>query len=196
VEAGPELACSGVATGEEDWGSLCERLLEGDREAFATFNRLVSSFLSRLRAYDFRDEWDDLRQEVLLATVAHARAGRLRDAQAFVGYVRIVTRNKFIDRLKRELRVREREALPWDDETARAASPEPGPASDAARRELWAAVEALPDEQQRALAGVYLEGKTYQEVSDETGVPLGTLKRRLREGIASLRARLAGAGPA
>ena len=36
---------------EEDWGSLCERLLAGDRAAFATFNRLGSSFLSRLRAY-------------------------------------------------------------------------------------------------------------------------------------------------
>ena len=185
-----------MSEGTEDWGTLCERLLDGDRAAFATFNRLVSSYLVRLRAYDFRDEWDDLRQEVLLATVANARAGRLRDEKAFVGYVRIVTRNKFIDRLKREMRVRERDALPWDDETARATAPEEGPAGDAARRELWTAVEALPEEQQRALAGVYLEGKTYQEVSDETGVPLGTLKRRLREGIAALRQRLAGPGPA
>lgn len=183
-----------MAGGDEDWGSLCERLLAGDRIAFATFNRLVSSFLSRLRAYDFRDEWDDLRQEVLLATLAHVRTGRLRDPQAFVGYVRIVTRNKFVDRLKRELRVRERDALPWDDETARATAPSAGPAGDASRRELWAAVSALPDEQQRAVTGVYLEGKTYQEVSDETGVPLGTLKRRLRDGIASLRARLTASG--
>ncbi len=181
---------------DEDWGSLCERLLAGDRAAFATFNRLVSGYLTRLRAYDFREEWDDLRQEVLLATLANARAGRLRDPQAFSGYVRIVTRNKFVDRLKRELRVREREALPWDDETARAAVPGSDPSAAAARHELWAAVETLPDEQQRLLAGVYLEGKTYQEMSDATGVPLGTLKRRLRQGIVALRSQLARPGPA
>jgi RNA polymerase sigma-70 factor (ECF subfamily) len=165
--------------------------LAGDRAAFATFNRLVSGYLTQLRAYDFREEWDDLRQEVLLATLANVRAGRLRDPQAFSGYVRIVTRNKFVDRLKHELRVREREALPWDDETARAATPESDPGAAASRRELWAAVEALPDEQQRLVAGVYLEGKTYQEMSDDSGVPLGTLKRRLREGLAALREQLA-----
>ncbi len=185
-----------MAGAGEDWGSLCERLLAGDRAAFATFNRLVSSYLTQLRAYDFREEWEDLRQEVLLATLAHARAGRLRDPQAFSGYVRIVTRNKFVDRLKRELRVRERDALPWDDEMARAAAPSGDPGAAASRRELWAAVAALPEEQQRLLTGVYLEGKTYQEMSTASGVPLGTLKRRLREGIAALRSRLARPGPA
>lgn len=175
----------------EDWGSLCERLLAGERAAFATFNRLVSSYLTQLRAYDFREEWDDLRQDVLLATLANARAGRLRDPQAFSGYVRIVTRNKFVDRLKRELRVRERDALPWHDEMARAATPVGDPGAGAARRDLWDALESLPEEQQRLLAGVYLEGRTYQEMSDASGVPLGTLKRRLREGLAALRSRLA-----
>lgn len=179
----------------EDWGTLCDRLLEGDRAAFATFNRLVSSYLTRLRAYDFRDEWDDLRQEILLATLANARAGRLRDPKAFSGYVRVITRNKFMDRLKRELRVRERDALPWDDEVARGVVSSDGPREALERSELWDAVESLSDEQQRLLTGVYVEGRTYQEVSDATGVPLGTLKRRLREGLAALRARLAPPDP-
>ena len=185
-----------MSSGEEDWGSLCERLLAGERAAFATFNRLVSGYLTQMRAYDFREEWDDLRQEVLLATLANARAGRLRDPQAFSGYVRIVTRNKFVDRLKRELRLRERDALPWVDEMVGAAAPTPDPDAAASRAELWDAVETLPEEQQRLLAGVYLEGKTYQEMSDDSGVPLGTLKRRLRDGIAALRQQLSRSGTA
>ena len=176
---------------QEDWGAILERLLEGDRVAFAKFNRLLSGFLAQLRAYDFREEWEDLRQEVLLATIANMRAGRLRDPRAFVGYVRIITRNKFIDRLKRQLRAREKDVLPWDDETAHAAAPDDPRAAPLG--EAWAAVRELPEEQQRILAGVYLEGKTYQQVSDETGVPLGTLKRRLRESFATLRERLGGA---
>ncbi len=176
----------------EEWAGLQDRLLAGDRVAFAKFNRLVSGFLRQLRAYDFEDEWDDLRQEVLLATVANALAGRLRDPKAFVGYVKIITRNKFVDRLKRRTRASEKATLSWDDEAARAAAlPE---APEAALGDAWARVRELPAEQQRLLEGVYLEGHTYQEMSERTGMPLGTLKRRLRECLAALRTRLAEPG--
>src|SRR5215510_8312925 len=129
--------------GGEDWSAVLGRLEAGDRTAFLRFQRLVTGFLLELRAFDFEDEWDDLRQEVLAAVIANARAGRLRDPQAFAGYVRIITRNKFFDRLKR-----------------------------------------------RRVTGVYVEGLSYEEMSERAGVPLGTLKRRLREGLAALRVRL------
>ena len=54
----------------ENWLELQEQLLSGDRVAFARMNRLISGFLIRLRAYDFREEWDDLRQEVLVSVIA------------------------------------------------------------------------------------------------------------------------------
>src|SRR5436309_1868452 len=100
-----------MAGAGEDWAEVLDRLLAGDRVALARVNRLVTTELARQRAYDFREEWDDLRQEVLLAVVANAKAGHLRDPRAFVGYVRILTRNKFIDRLKVRLRHHERETL-------------------------------------------------------------------------------------
>jgi len=174
----------------EDWIAVLDGLLAGDRLAFLEVNRLVTGVLTQLRAYDFRDEWDDLRQEVVLSIVANARAGRLRDPQASLGYVVAITRNKFIDRLKRRLRHKERETLPWDDETARALT---SPALAAETAALRTAVRDLPPDQQRVLDGVYVQGKTYQEVSDETGIPLGTMKRRLRDAVAALRRRLADA---
>ncbi len=172
-----------------DWLAILDQLMAGDRVAFLQFNRLVTGFLAQLRAYDFRDEWDDLRQEVLISVVGNARAGRLRDPKAFVGYVKIITRNKFVDRLKRQLRHSEKETLAWDDETARAAAV----ADDAAETgagDVWSEVRTLSDEEQRILTGLYVEGRTYQEVSDATGIPLGTLKRRLRGSLAALRERL------
>ena len=173
----------------EDWRGNLDRLLAGDRVAFAKFTRLVTGALSGMRAYDFRDEWDDLRQEVVLSVVQNARAGRLRAAEAFVGYVRSITRNKFVDRLKTRLRHHERETLAWDEETARAgAVPAAGEAAD-----VWAAVRDLPDEHQRVLDGVYRQGKTYQQVADDSGIPLGTMKRRLRDALVELRRRLADA---
>ncbi len=172
-----------------DWLAILDQLMAGDRVAFLQFNRLVTGFLAQLRAYDFRDEWDDLRQEVLISVVGNARAGRLRDPKAFVGYVKIITRNKFVDRLKRQLRHSEKETLAWDDETARAAAV----ADDAAETgagDVWSEVRTLSDEEQRILTGLYVEGRTYQEVSDATGIPLGTLKRRLRGSLSALRERL------
>ena len=172
---------------DRDWPAVVERLCEGDRLTFLELNRLVTGFLAQLRAYDFREEWDDLRQEVVASVVANARAGRLRDPQAFVGYVKVITRNKFVDRLKRQLRHREKETLPWDEETARAVADDPDAPE---RRALWQAVSGLPEEHRQIVQGVYRDGRTYEEVSAATGVPLGTLKRRLRESVALLRERL------
>ena len=174
----------------ENWLALQEQLLSGDRVAFARLNRLISGFLIRLRAYDFRDEWDDLRQEVLLSVIANARRGRLRDPRAFVGYVRIITRNKFMDRLKRSLRSGEKAALPWDEETAWLTASAAVPSADTDTRELWAEVRKLPSERSQLVEAVYRQGKTYQEAADDAGVPLGTAKRWLREALAELRKRL------
>lgn len=175
----------------DDWNAVLKRLLAGDREAFARFNRLLTGFLVQLRAYDFREEWEDLRQEVLAAVLGNLRAGRLRDPQALVGYVRIITRNKFVDRLKHDLRHPEGRTLPWDEETARAAPAPAEPAWQATQRaQVWAAVAALPEEERRVVEGVYRDGGSYEEVSRATGLPLGTLKRRLREAVATLRTRL------
>jgi len=174
-----------------DWGAVLERLLAGDRLAFLQVNRLVTGCLTQLRAYDFQDEWDDLRQEVVLAVVANARAGRLRDPQAFVGYVRIVTRNKVMDRLRERFGTHEKERLPWDDATAAALAPATAPGADLDRAALRDALAEMPAEERRVVEGVYAHGRTYEEVSADTGIPLGTMKRRLRDALATLRRRLA-----
>ena len=172
-----------------DWMRVVERLVAGDRLAFAQLGRLVTGYLSKLRAYDFREEWDDLRQEVVVAVVANVRAGRLRDSRALAAYVRVITRNKFIDRLKLHLRCPPGERLPWDDETARAMAVDE---RDPRLQDLWRAVGELPDDEQRVLDEVYRQGKTYEEASASVGMPLGTMKRRLRTALMALRLRLGG----
>jgi RNA polymerase sigma-70 factor (ECF subfamily) len=170
-----------------EWGMVQEKLVKGDRLAFLQLGRLITGCLTQLRAYDFQEEWEDLRQEVAWAVIANVRDGRLRDSSAFVGYVRVITRNKFMDRLKKRIRVREHEVLAWDDETARNyAEQSPAPQEDESQ-ELWEEVERLPSEERMLVAGIYGEGKTYQEMSETSGIPLGTLKRRLRSALGVLR---------
>jgi len=172
----------------EDWGGVVERVLAGDPGALARVNRLVTGVLTHLRAYDFRDAWDDVRQEVLAAVVANARAGRLRDPAAFVAYVRAIARNKVMDQLKAHLRCRPGETTPWED----VAETLPAAEDDPRVREVWAAAETLSADERRVLDGLYREGRTYEEVAVTTGIPLGTLKRRLRDALETLRRRLAG----
>jgi RNA polymerase sigma-70 factor (ECF subfamily) len=47
-------------------------------------------------------------------------------------------------------------------------------------------LKELPIEQSQVLAKVYLEGKTHQETSAELGLPLGTVKSRVRLALQKL----------
>src|SRR5512134_2282758 len=89
-----------MARAPEDWAGVAERLLAGDRVALLRVTRLIVSFLVRWRAYDFRDEWPDLVQDVLLAVVAGLRKGNVRSPDALVGYVATVARYRLVDRLR------------------------------------------------------------------------------------------------
>ena len=56
-----------------------ESLGRGDQAAFLQLSELVRGFLARLGAYDFLDEWPDLIQEVLMATLTALKQGKIRD---------------------------------------------------------------------------------------------------------------------
>ena len=53
------------------------------------------------------------------------------------------------------------------------------------------ALEALPAEQRMLVDLAYYEGLTQSEIAERTGVPLGTVKTRVRAAMATLRSALA-----
>ena len=58
----------------------------------------------------------------------------------------------------------------------------------AARRDrLWRHVDSLPPEQASLIQRAYVHGRTHQEIAAETGLPLGTVKSRIRLGLEKLR---------
>ncbi len=48
---------------------------------------------------------------------------------------------------------------------------------------IGAGFKQLPDEQKQALTYVYMHGKSHSEIAAETGLPLGTVKSRVRMGL-------------
>lgn len=179
-----------------DWEGIQERLLAGDRLAVLQVNRLITRVLQHLRAWDFSDEWDDLRQEVVLALLANARRDRLRDPRAFEGYVRIITRNKFFDRLSRGSRRHERDSQAWEDENPSRLPPglttDGGGDPEEEATSLRAEVDRMDEPDRSLLLGTYWAGHTVQEMADSLGLPLGTAKRYQRRALESLRRRLGG----
>ena len=97
-----------------------------------------------------------------------------------------IARNKAIDVVRREeTRKRAREALMADFErTSMAAS---GTEQIDERQRVTGALAQLTDGQREALVLAYYGGRTYREVAEELGIPEGTAKTRLRDGLSRLR---------
>jgi RNA polymerase sigma-70 factor (ECF subfamily) len=102
------------------------------------------------------------------------------------GFVLGVAHNKAVDLVRKEQRLsRAKDALIHE-----AGSQSEGPAHDesiARRDEMTTALAHLSSVQKEALVLAYFGGRTYREVAEELGIPEGTAKTRLRDGLANLK---------
>jgi RNA polymerase sigma-70 factor (ECF subfamily) len=55
---------------------------------------------------------------------------------------------------------------------------------------VQAVLQQLPDDQRQAIMLAYFMGLTHQEIAEQTGSPLGTIKSRMRLGLRRMRALL------
>ena len=162
-----------------------------DRHAFGV---LFARFAPRLKSWFMRAgtpavRAEDLAQETMLAV--WRRADSFNPARAGVAtWIFTIARNQRIDAFRRLTR-----AEPDVDDPSMA-FPEPVPpdaAFDAAQDEvrLRAALTALPAEQAEVVRLAFFEHRPHAEIEHALGIPLGTVKSRLRLAMGTLRARLA-----
>jgi RNA polymerase sigma-70 factor, ECF subfamily len=103
-----------------------------------------------------------------------------------------VVRNRTLDRLRRRARHHGEDGLDTvQDERALSALEALDDAVDS--RELWTAVEGLPGVQRDLIWRTYVQGSTHQQLAAELGLPLGTVKSRIRLGIEKLRSQFVAA---
>ena len=125
-------------------------------------------------------------QEIFLAVWQQAeRFDRARGTAR--SWVLAVAHHKCVDALRRQ-RVRVTEAVPDY------LSGEQDVVAEALRKvegeKVREALSGLPDAQKEPIALAYFAGLSHQEISAQTGTPLGTIKTRIRDGMLRLRARL------
>jgi RNA polymerase sigma-70 factor (ECF subfamily) len=56
--------------------------------------------------------------------------------------------------------------------------------------EIQTAIRSLPDEQREAITLAFFNGLTHQEIAERVGIPLGTVKGRMRLGLKKMRQQL------
>jgi RNA polymerase sigma-70 factor (ECF subfamily) len=159
----------------------------GDRQAFgevfAYFAPRVKSYLLRLGANDHQAE--DLTQDVML--LVWRRAGQFDPAQASLStWIFTIARNRRIDVLRRERRP---EFDPEDPALVRDADPQPDARVEADQKHalLREAIDDLPEEQAHLLRLNFFEELPHSAIADRLGLPLGTVKSRLRLAMSRMR---------
>lgn len=174
-----------------DANSLVARVaVAQDREAFAI---LFNYYAPRLKGFLMRrgetaEAAEDLAQETLVR-MWH-RAGSFDPARADAAtWLFAIARNLKIDRFRRDRHAE----LHIDDFLLRPEQP-PQPEDTLlgteCRDHVQRAMCTLPEEQLHLVRLSFFEGRSHGEIADLTGVPLGTVKSRLRLAFGRLRSKL------
>jgi RNA polymerase sigma-70 factor (ECF subfamily) len=108
----------------------------------------------------------------------------------------MIARSRAIDRLRRRMDQRQREGTMEDLGNAPDSAATPDQASERNQRRalVQAALGQLPDEQRELIELAFFLGCSHSEIAGRTGIPLGTVKTRLRLGMIKLREQLATLG--
>jgi len=164
-----------------------------DRKAFAA---LFAYFGPRIKSYLMKHGASEAAAEEILqntfVTVWEKAAGYNPQKAAASTWLFTIARNKRIDALRRE------KYISYDSDApavTQAPASKPAPDEDyvdiKAAEKLSAALKDLPPEQSELLQMAYFEDKSHQAIADETNIPLGTVKSRLRLALEKLRQQFA-----
>lgn len=176
-----------AATPAASDAELIRAIAGRDRGAFIA---LFERYAGRVKGYLMRTganaaDAEEIAQEVMIAVWRNAE--RFDPARAAAStWIFAIARNRRIDMARRQ--------RPGPDPDDPLLHPDPEPDAfdtlDAAEREarLRAAVAALGEDQRRVLVAAFYEGLSHSAIAAREGLPLGTIKSRIRLAFARLHA--------
>lgn len=167
----------------------CQQRLCPERTVFAELLRRYQGHVDKL-LYHLAPDWSDradLAQEVWIRVYRNIR--RLQDPKKFKGWLGRIVTNLFYDELRRRKRVSpplsldaplhfEDGSVEWD-----VAAADPGPVDTIMTQEFYEqlhrAIAELPDAFRVTIVMREIQGLSYEEIAETTGVSLGTVKSRI-----------------
>lgn len=177
---------------DQRWRECLQRIGAQESEALAVLYRETVPFLYGMAVRILRDEADA--EEVILDVFQCVWKGSQKyDAQrgSVWRWLALLTRSRSLDRLR--ARKPDSKTLPIAPSTQAATPP---PDADVQlqerQRRVRAALGALPPEQRRVIELAYFSDLSHSELSVALGVPLGTIKTRIKLAMRKLRESLHG----
>jgi RNA polymerase sigma-70 factor (ECF subfamily) len=184
---GPEPADADAASAQLD--ALLHRVARGDQAAFGDLYDLTAPrvFGMVLRLVIDRAQSEEVTQEVFLEIWQSAARFDPNKGKAMT-WILTMARRRAIDRIRSSQAARDRDTRvgvrdfqgEYDDVAETAELRIEGGKVDAAMREL-------SDAQRLVISLAYYGGQSHSEIADNLGLPIGTVKTRLRDGMIRLR---------
>ena len=174
---------------EQDDNSLIHQVAEGNPDALAMLydrhGRLAYSV-----AYRVLSDGAAAEEAVQDAFLTLWRKAGTFDANRGAGvraWLLTIVRNAAIDSIRRRNRYSSKEVeLEIDAPFASKDDPVAEVLTSIDRAVIQQAMRQLPEDQRVAIELAYFEGLTHREISEQYGIPLGTVKGRLRLGLHKL----------
>jgi RNA polymerase sigma-70 factor (ECF subfamily) len=172
-------------TPESDWVDLVHRITSRDqtalRELYERTHRIV--FTVALRILNDPSTAEEVTLDVFHGVWERAASYDPKRGQV-VGWIMNQAQSKAIDRIRHEHRKKRVGTAKVDGGTQEESFQSP---IEEQRRLLAGALEALTIDERRAIETAYFEELTYAEAAERLELPLGTIKTRIRSGLAKLR---------
>jgi RNA polymerase sigma-70 factor (ECF subfamily) len=184
---------AGLRTGQGDIDvALIERVYARDERAvgelYDRHNRQLYNLIFRILRD--RGQAEDVLQEVFVSLWTRVHTYEVSLGSPVAWLVRIA-RNRAIDRLRaagtrtRAVESLAQSSIEWTTPEDRASAGEQG-------RAIASALGELPVEQRVLIEDAFFLGLTHAELAARHGIPLGTVKTRIRSGLQMLRQSLVG----
>ena len=197
--SGAEGLGQSVSDRERRWRRYIDSVAEGQAESLALLYDESAPALLGLALKMMKNSADA--EEIIVDVFEQV----WRTAQSFDAtrgsawrWLSILVRSRALDRLRRAaVRYNHQIAFPigqeWD-QVSREPWPDSASILNQERIFVRGAIQLLPGEQRQALELAYFSGLTHVEIASALGVPLGTIKTRIRAGMDKLRISLSRGG--
>jgi len=171
---------------DTDWAILMAHAQDGDRSAYQRLLREITPYLRSLAARRHRDPSDieDAVQDILLTV--HAIRHTFDPTRPFGPWLVTIANRRFIDRLRRQGRRRDRET-PLTPEHETFSEPRANLEERPDRHELEKAIDELPPMQRQAVQLLKLNEMSLKEASTASGMSIASLKVNVHRAVKNLR---------
>lgn len=183
-----------MRSAEDGLINTMQRVAAGDADAFSQLYDELAPLVFGVTVRVLRDRSiaEEVSQEVFVEL--WRTANRYDQSRGSVrAWAATLAHRRAIDRVRSEDAAKRRDTLDLTESTFAAEALDPVAAeveSSFDRYRVHQALAGLAPQQREAIELAYVGGFTYREVAERIGVPEGTVKTRIRDGMMRLRAEL------